>query len=483
MDNNKAQERANKLKELLVRLEREEDKEAIQKEFNETFGTVSTKEIAMAEQLLMQEGTKMQEIGELCNLHTNMFGESIEQIHGAVEFGHPLKLIDGENIGLENIINNKIKPVLQQEDKGALLPLLHSLKKISSHYGKKDNLLFPYLEKAGLTGPSTVMWENESKNRKELSRIIKLVEAQATISEETQADIEKLLEDLLGMIKLEREILFPMVQEHVNDKDWILIAEEALAEGYVFLDGEEGASLSDANTWLMEKRGVISELATPGQIKLPTGSFTKKQLRAVMNAMDLDITVIDADYKVIYFNEMSPRYFPRTKTILGRNVYLCHPPQAIDTVRNIIEDLKAKRRTSASFYFPRAEYNLLINYVGLYDGDEYIGCLERVQDIKPMEKYFEGKAKVVEGRKAEKEFEKVDDGKSITLDTKLNTLLKQYPQAFETLLGMSPAYKNLNNPVMLKTMGVVASLRMIADRGGFKGEEFLAQLKEKLNIK
>ena len=48
--------------------------------------------------------------------------------------------------------------------------------------------------------------------------------------------------------------------------------------------------------------------------------------------------------------------------------------------------------------------------------------------------------------------------------------------------SMSPKYKQLDNPIMLKTMGAIATMAMIAKRGGFEEEDFLFALKKRLGL-
>lgn len=504
MRNQESQDRAEKLKSLLVRLESEEDVNLVQEDFNKHFTSVSVEEIAAAEELLIQQGTTVQDIGSLCSLHTAMLEGKIEESPKGPtgESGHPAQMILAENQGMRAYIDSKVRPLLKDglhQDRPALLEALRKLGSIRKHYDKKDNLLFPYLEKAGITGPSTVMWENESRNKTAIRLAVRLAEDPATTEDKLQEAMEKLLSDLLGMMKLEEEILMPMVLENVKEEEWVLIAEEALDIGYIFLDGIEGAALSDANTWLNNQKGIAPVPPAVGEIRLPTGSFMPDQLRAVLNTLELDITVIDHEDRVIYFNEMSPRYFSRTKTILGRSVYLCHPPQALDTVKGILNDFKSKKKKSASFYFPRGDLRLLIQYFGLYNEEgEYLGCLEAVQDLKPLEIYFEGaqskdpgsrrvSKEEMAGMSAAKSAPKGAESKQetvleLTLNTRLNDLLEAYPEAFELLKTMSPKYQQLDNPILRKTMGAIASLSMIAKRGGFEEEDFLHQLKKRLGI-
>ena len=501
MKHQESRERAGTLKSLLERLESEEDIAQVQADFNQHFSSVSVEEIAAAEELLLSEGVTTQDIGSLCSLHTAMLDGKIEEKAApeAEISGHPVQMFLAENKGMRAYIDNKVRPLLDNmaDDRPALLEALRKLGPVRKHYDKKDNLLFPYLERAGITGPSTVMWENESRNKAAIRATVKLAEDESAAQEQLKAAMEQLLSDLTGMMTLEEEILMPMVLENVDEEGWVLIAEEALDIGYIFLDGIEGAALSDANTWLNGQKGITPISAAAGEIKLPTGSFQTEQLRAVLNTLELDITVIDHEDRVIYFNEMSPRYFSRTKTILGRSVYLCHPPQALDTVRSVIADLKSKKKKSFSFYFPRGDLRLLIQYFGLYNEDgEYLGCLEAVQNLKPLEIFFEGsQTKEPGSRRVSAEemagkspaapaapVKKREASLELTLGTRLNEVLDAYPEAFEILKSMSPKYKQLDNPIMLKTMGAIATMAMIAKRGGFEEEDFLFALKKRLGL-
>lgn len=508
MSQNETQNRASLLKDFLARLDSPEDVQAIQADFNDSFATVTVEEIAAAEQLLLKQGTATQEIGELCSLHTSLLDGKIEA-HVQVELqtsGHPAQMFAAENLGLSAYIEKNIAPLLAggtlETMRAAVLEALAGVSKLRKHYDKKDMLFFPYLEKAGITGPSTVMWENEERNKTALKRAIRLFENSTASEDELRETLSKLAEDVLGMIKLEREILMPMVLENVQADEWVLIAEEALEIGYVFLEGIEGAALSDANTWLNGQKGVTAAPPAAGEIVLPTGSFNNTQLRALLNTLELDITVLDDDDNVIYFNEMSPRYFSRTKTILGRSVYLCHPPAALEHVTRILDDLKNRRRLSASFFFPKGDLRLLIQYFGLYDENErYVGCLEAVQDLKPLEIYFEGSKTREPGARRVSAEEMAgkppvtaeeqspiavntasDQVFTLTAETKLNELIKVHPEAFDVLKSMSEKFKQLDNPVMRHAMGNVASMRMIAKKGAFNEEEFLAELKAKLGI-
>lgn len=391
-----AGERAQILKELLERLEKGEDRASVQADFSKAFATVSVREIAEAEQLLFQSGERdLQDIQTLCDLHTNLFGEALEQVHlpEAKKPGHPVRMLLAENEGLKAFLAEAVEgKTFADYSKEHWLEVLDVLRQVKKHYDKKDQLIFPCLEQAGITGPSTVMWGNETKN---LQAIKKATIAVKSGEDATEALI-KLAADLRGMMKLEEEILVPMSVDHLTQEQWLTIAEEALKMGYVFLTDEEGGTEPAARDWIDARRLVLrpsGPTQTTGfeiaRLNLPTGALRPDHIRAMLNATELDITVIDENDTVIYFNELEPRYFDRPLTAIGRSVYLCHPPHIVDIVRGILDKMKDKTARSRSFFFPRGSKRLLITYTGLYDAeDRYIGCMEMVQEISGMEKYF-----------------------------------------------------------------------------------------------
>jgi len=53
----------------------------------------------------------------------------------------------------------------------------------------------------------------------------------------------------------------------------------------------------------------------------------------------------------------------------------------------------------------------------------------------------------------------------ITPETKVGEMLERYPDLEEVLIGISPTYKALKNPVLRKTVAKVATLRQVAKVG------------------
>ena len=68
--------------------------------------------------------------------------------------------------------------------------------------------------------------------------------------------------------------------------------------------------------------------------------LTKPQINDLLNTLPVDITFVDADDTVRYFNKPEDRIFVRTKAVLGRKVQNCHPQKSLHIVSKIVEAFK-----------------------------------------------------------------------------------------------------------------------------------------------
>ncbi len=62
--------------------------------------------------------------------------------------------------------------------------------------------------------------------------------------------------------------------------------------------------------------------------------------------------------------------------------------------------------------------------------------------------------------------DKTKSALDITPDTKVGTLLANYPELENFLIGMSPVFARLRNPILQRTVAKVATLRQAAEIGG-----------------
>lgn len=80
-------ERIALLKSYLKRLGEGESLETVRKDFTEAFRDVDATEIMKAEQEMMTEGTPLEEVKKLCDVHAALFREKITEPQDASKIG------------------------------------------------------------------------------------------------------------------------------------------------------------------------------------------------------------------------------------------------------------------------------------------------------------------------------------------------------------------------------------------------------------
>ncbi len=381
-------ERKEMLRQLIGRLSRGEDMQAVREDFKRHFQDVPADEIAAAERLLMDEGMPVEEVQRMCDVHASLFDGAVRQPEEAPA-GHPLFVFRRENEGLESFLDAMLLPVFEawhmiggEDAREGLLAALRELAKVDRHYRRKENLFFPYLEKAGVSGPPKVMWGVDDEIRALIKSSTAAVEAGRR--EEATALIPQMLEKLRAMIRKENEILIPLLANHLTEQDFKTVAGESAQIGFAFADGVEGASLSDTRAY-SRGSGDAAEAAVSAPIRLPSGGFTAEELTALLNTLPCDVTFVGADDRVHFFSEQKKRVFPRTRTIIGRRVADCHPPRSLPRVEALIRAFREGRKDSETYWIQRGGAFVLIRYYAVRSPEgEYLGVLECTEEISAL---------------------------------------------------------------------------------------------------
>lgn len=391
------QEKKIQLKEIIGKLHSGATPESVKEEFLREFGSVSAEDLAAAEKTLMEEGMKLEQVQKLCDVHAFVFEDNLQAVSKSKQAdsipGHPAFVFKGENTGLKAFLAKEFEPALasfskdsSEKNSTALHQAVKSLSKLHVHYQRKENLLFPYLEKAGITAPPKVMWGVDDEIRGlwkvALSDLPSKGKAVLPV-------VEKLLDQVKSMITKEDNILMPMLLENLDSDAWLTVARDSADIGYCFNGGIEGASPSDAIAWYrwnFSMSGKEENLEQSGdKVKLPSGNFTLEELSCMLNAMPADITFVGRDDKVRYFSEGKERVFPRTRSIIGRDVAHCHPPKSLHVVEKLVEEFKAGTKDEESFWLQRGAQFVLIRYYAVRsEKGEYLGVMEVTEEISAL---------------------------------------------------------------------------------------------------
>jgi hypothetical protein len=241
--------------------------------------------------------------------------------------------------------------------------ILASLDQLTDHYTAKEHVLFPVVERHIAESRCVqLMWAIHDDVRSTLKTLIK--ERPADRSELNRL-FGRLFFDMRSMVFREEQVLFPVLAQSLSESEFTELAADQHDHGQV--------SESDAR---------VSE----GTIDLITGNPTAQQLIQIFNNLPVDITLVDAHDRVVYFNTPKHRMFPRTKAIIGRSVQNCHPPKSLHVVQQIIEAFRTKQRTVAEFTITVQGRYVRILYTAIYDAlGEYAGTLEVSQDITEIQ--------------------------------------------------------------------------------------------------
>jgi len=377
------------LKELLWRLHIGEAPEALVPEFKEKLGDVSPLEIAQIEQELVRAGIPREEIRRLCEVHLALFRESLEEVELPVPPWHPIHVLMAEHQHMtetgRKLLEAAKKLDFSPEVREEFHAIFERLLETESHYLREENVLFPYLEKYGVTEPPHVMWMEHDQIR----GIKKAIKAALKRGDTPRlAELSRgLLEAMTSHFYKENKVLFPTALEVIGEGEWPTIRAEFDDIGYCCITPPPMPA---------EGTGERAAAVRGGEIELPTGKFTVEELNAILNTLPVDITFVDKNDTVRYFNESKDRIFVRTKAVLGRKVQNCHPQKSVHLVERILDDFKNKRRDVAEFWINFAGRHVYIRYFPMWNPDgEYLGVIEVTQDITDIKK-LEGEKRLLD---------------------------------------------------------------------------------------
>jgi hypothetical protein len=255
---------------------------------------------------------------------------------------------------------------------------------VEKHYSRKENLLFPFLEKHGISGPPSVMWGKHDETRALLAKALQAVREPPSGAAEARRVSDQALKPLAAsideMIFKEENILFPMCLDTLTEAEWYEIWRQSPDIGFCLYDPVDEWHPAELPAEAAPPAGAPAGDAA--RLHLPSGSFTGEQLEAVLNGLTVDVTFVDAEDRVRYFNQAADRIFTRTRAILGRKVQQCHPPDSVHIVERILRDFKSGAQSRAAFWIQMGGKFVHIEYVALRDKErKYLGTLEISQDL------------------------------------------------------------------------------------------------------
>lgn len=363
-----------KLSRLLTYIKAIEDNQstlAMYKHYESDILSINHEDLFVLFDALLKEGHLPKEILRYLDKLVHVFSQSLALKKVNLLEDSFLDHLSQENKALEQRLNH-IKSILI-DSKGTfsqvLITLFEELDVFTIHYTKIQNILFPYLEKKGPHYSAvSIMWSLQDLTRKRLKDTIEYL----TLNKEKN-ETSKVLGDYFfkafGLIQKEELILFQLATS-------ICTIEE--------LDEMRAQSFEYGFAWIktpIKKARVVKPLGN-AFFTSETGELSFEQLSLFLDALPIDCTYVDEFNKVRYFNRPKERIFPRSPSVIGRDVRNCHPAESVDVVDKIIDAFRKNEQSEANFWIEMKGKFLYIRYVALRDTNgAYKGVLELSQEV------------------------------------------------------------------------------------------------------
>lgn len=169
----------------------------------------------------------------------------------------------------------------------------------------------------------------------------------------------------------EERILFPIVMDIIPEKELDALLIESIDIGFPYIQPE-----------IPVRETMIKKHVFSGEVNLKTGFLSVEQIRLIFNHLPVDITYVDENNKVKFYSTPEKRIFPRTNSVIGRDVKNCHPPESVHVVEQIIESFRNGEKNKASFWIQLKGEFVLIQYFAVRDDlGNYKGVVEVSQEI------------------------------------------------------------------------------------------------------
>ena len=505
------------------------------KEIAQRVGSIRPYHLAFIEQT-MTEHTDDECIRENMAQKIKLFEGFMDTSRPDLPADHPIAHYYAENDAFRRLLLAVEDLVQYPVIKNQWLELFDQLRQYPTHYARKQNQLYPVLERKGFDRPTTTMWTFDDMVRDLIRDGRQLLDAG-----DEEAFVAK-CQDLIyygrDLMEKEETILYPTSLAMISPAEFEDMKEGDREIGFAFITVDaptvSHASASPAAApagegFAADLQGLLAKYgyAAPAQdalLDVTTGRLTLEQINLIYQHLPIDISFVDENELVRFYSDTDHRIFPRSKNVIGREVMNCHPRKSAHVVREVIDKLRSGEQDKAEFWINKPEVFLYIIYVAVRDkAGRFRGVLEMMQDCTRI-RAFEGsrtllkwaddegipteapateaasstsdvenstskiKNSTSEVKKTTSEVENTptnaaddrsadaaDDPEALTPTTKLSALFERYPELRHRMTEISPLFAMLKTPFG-KLMAKKADLQAVSDRSGVAFDRLVAGL-------
>ena len=495
-------------------------------------------EIAIIEQEMVEE-TEDECIKEDIQAMLEVFQDVLVTKDQELPENHPISCYRRENAKMKELLLSVEDLVQYPLIKNQWLELYEDLLKFKIHLSRKQNQLYPVLEKKGFTRPTTTMWTLDDFIRDEISECYNLLLEDK--EEEFIGKQAELVADVRDLMDKEENILYPTSLEMINEEEFRYMAEGDREIGFAYIsvqadksDNSASASssvsastsgaplsgLSSAPSFAEELAGLLGKYGFNNKeekLNVTTGQLTLDQINLIYQHMPVDLSYVDENELVCFYTDTKHRVFPRSKNVIGRDVKNCHPKASVHIVEEIIKKFRSGEQDKAEFWINKPDLFIYIIYYAVRDENgKFRGVLEMMQDcthirslqgsqtLLTWEQQEKGESKETSEEEDKREGSETSEdvgnkestvtlgnegnrestrtlaaGKltEITEDTLLKDILEADPNVKTLLFRLSDRFKALNTP-LARIMMPKATVKIMSERAEVDLDTLLRELRE-----
>ena len=495
-------------------------------------------EIAIIEQEMVEE-TEDECIKEDIQAMLEVFQDVLVTKDQELPENHPISCYRRENAKMKELLLSVEDLVQYPLIKNQWLELYEDLLKFKIHLSRKQNQLYPVLEKKGFTRPTTTMWTLDDFIRDEISECYNLLLEDK--EEEFIGKQAELVADVRDLMDKEENILYPTSLEMINEEEFRYMAEGDREIGFAYISvqadksGNSASASSSASastagaplSGLSSAPGFAEELAgllgkygfnnKEEKLNVTTGQLTLEQINLIYQHMPVDLSYVDENELVCFYTDTKHRVFPRSKNVIGRDVKNCHPKASVHIVEEIIKKFRSGEQDKAEFWINKPDLFIYIIYYAVRDEKgKFRGVLEMMQDCTHI-RSLQGSQTLLtweqqekgEGKETAEDEDKREDSETsedvgnkenagtlgdeenrestesltagklteITEDTLLKDILEADPNVKTLLFRLSDRFKALNTP-LARIMLPKATVKIMSERAEVDLNTLLRELRE-----
>lgn len=307
--------------------------------------------------------------------------------------GHPVWIYFQEKELIESLLQ-EIKNVNPLIDLPKYINIFNQLLTIEKRFARKENQLFPFLEKKGWVGPSQGMWSFHD-NLREQFRLIQYY-LKMNNPERIETNTPFLVDGIYRLMGVEENVLFPNALDILTENDWIEMRKGEEEIGWML--SQTPPPFPKVEYIHPSEDFTIREMpfSLENTSHYDEGYMTVEQVNLLFRTMPLDLTYVDENDRVIFYNRGEERVFPRSAGIIGREVKFCHPPKSVGTVLKILDEFRKGTQNESSFWINYKDRLIYIRYFAVRDANKnYKGVIEMSQDITDIKK-IEGEKRLLD---------------------------------------------------------------------------------------